>query len=145
MEMLLFVVGGKLYTLIEILWRGFSHWTMFCLGGGCFVIMGLLNEYRFSWKDALLKQATVSAGIITATEFITGCIVNVWCGWAVWDYSELPFNLLGQICLYYSLLWIPLSMLGIVLDDWLRYGMYLLLHKRYPKIKQREKPHYRLF
>lgn len=144
MEAFLFFIGGKLYTLIEILWRGFTHWTMFILGGGCFVIMGLLNEYRFSWKDSLLKQSVISAVIITIFEFITGCIVNLWLGWAVWDYSNLPFNLLGQICLYYFLLWIPLSTVGIVLDDWIRYGLYLALHRYFPRMQKREKPHYRL-
>lgn len=144
MEAFLFFIGGKLYTLIEILWRGFTHWTMFILGGGCFVIMGLLNEYRFSWKDSLLKQSVISAVIITIFEFITGCIVNLWLGWAVWDYSSLPFNLLGQICLYYFLLWIPLSAVGIVLDDWIRYGLYLALHRYFPRMQKREKPHYRL-
>lgn len=144
MEAFLFFIGGKLYTLIEILWRGFTHWTMFILGGGCFVIMGLLNEYRFSWKDSLLKQSVISAVIITIFEFITGCIVNLWLGWAVWDYSNMPFNLLGQICLYYFLLWIPLSAVGIVLDDWIRYGLYLALHRFFPRMQKREKPHYRL-
>ncbi len=145
METILFFIGGKLYTLIEILWRGFTHWTMFILGGGCFVIMGLLNEYRFSWKDSLLKQSFISAVIITIFEFITGCIVNLWLRWAVWDYSDLPFNLLGQICLYYFLLWIPLSAVGIVLDDWIRYGLYLALHRYFPRMQKREKPHYRIF
>lgn len=143
METILFFIGGKLYTLIEVLWRGFTHWTMFILGGVCFVIMGLLNEYRFSWKDSLLKQSVISAVIITIFEFIIGCIVNLWLGWAVWDYSNLPFNLLGQICLYYFLLWIPLSAVGIVLDDWIRYGLYLALHRYFPRIQKREKPHYR--
>ena len=121
MEAILFLIGGRLYTWIELLWRGWTHWTMFYLGGGCFVIMGLLNEYKFIWQQSLLMQSVVSAILITIFEFITGCIVNLWLGWQVWDYSSLPFNLYGQICLYYFLLWIPLSMAGIILDDWIRY------------------------
>ena len=144
MESVLFLIGGRLYTWIEILWRGFSHWTMFILGGACFVIMGLLNEYKFQWRDSLIMQSIVSAVIITIFEFITGCIVNIWLGWAVWDYSELPFNLLGQICLYYFLLWIPLSMVGIVLDDWIRYLAYIIFHKYFPRMEKRDKPHYKL-
>lgn len=92
-----------------------------------------------------MKQSFISAVIITIFEFITGCIVNLWLGWAVWDYSDLPFNLLGQICLYYFLLWIPLSAVGIVLDDWIRYGLYLALHRYFPRMQKREKPHYRIF
>lgn len=145
MEAALYLIGGRLYTWIEILWRGYTHWTMFLLGGGCFVIMGLLNEYIFPWSLSLMMQAIISAVIITILEFCTGCIINLWLGWNVWDYSSLPLNLLGQICLYYFLLWIPLSIVGIILDDWLRYIFYLLLHKHIPRMQKREKPHYQLF
>ena len=143
MEAFLFLIGGVLYYLIEVLWRGYSHWSMFILGGICFVIMGLLNEYKFSWKDSLLKQSIISACIITVFEFFTGCIVNLWFGWHVWDYSELPCNLLGQICLYFFFVWILLSMVGIILDDWIRYYLYVVFGRCFP-MERREKPHYKL-
>ena len=142
MEVILFLIGGGIYYLLEVLWRGYSHWTMFILGGLCFVIMGLLNEYKFSWNDSLIKQSIISACIITVFEFFTGCIVNLWLGWEVWDYSELPCNLFGQICLYYFMLWIPLSMFGIILDDWIRYILYIALHRYFQNMQKREKPHY---
>lgn len=142
MEFILFLIGGGIYYLLEVLWRGYSHWTMFILGGLCFVIMGLLNEYKFSWNDSLIKQSIISACIITVFEFFTGCIVNLWLGWEVWDYSELPCNLFGQICLYYFMLWIPLSMFGIILDDWIRYILYIALHRYFQNMQKREKPHY---
>ena len=142
MEAVLFLIGGKLYTCIEIWWRGFTHWSMFLLGGICFVIMGLLNEYKFKWNQSLILQSFISAVVITVLEFLSGCVVNLWLGWNVWNYSGLPYNLLGQICLQYFLLWIPLSMLGIILDDWIRYYLYLILHKVFPKMEKREKPNY---
>jgi len=145
MEAILYLIGGRVYTWIEILWRGFTHWTMFHLGGACFVIMGLLNEYKYTWKTSLFKQSVISAFVITVFEFFTGCIVNLWLGWNVWDYSGLPFNLLGQICLYYFFLWIPLSAVGIVLDDWIRYLLYIILHRYFPRMQKRERPHYKLF
>lgn len=146
MEAFLFVVGGRLYTWIEILWRGFTHWTMFLLGGGGFVVLGLLNEFKIPWHWCLLRQSVVGATIVTAFEFVTGCIVNRWLGWGVWDYSDLPFNILGQVCLYYFLLWIPLCMVGIVLDDWIRYLWYTFCKKWRPwkQIETRERPCYRL-
>lgn len=144
MEFILFLIGGGIYYLLEVLWRGYSHWTMFILGGLCFVIMGLLNEYKFSWNDSLIKQSIISACIITVFEFFTGCIVNLWLGWEVWDYSELPCNLFGQICLYYFMLWIPLSMFGIILDDWIRYILYIALHRYFQNMQKREKPHYHM-
>lgn len=146
MEGVLFIIGGLLYAWIEILWRGYTHWTMFLLGGLCFVIMGLLNEHVFPWKLSLVAQTLISAVVITVFEFITGCVVNLWFGWHVWDYSGLPFNLLGQICLYFFMLWIPLSAIGIVLDDWIRYLVYIFFKKWAPwRVTQiRERPHYKL-
>ncbi len=145
MEGILFLFGGGLYCCFELLWRGYTHWTMFLVGGLCFVIMGLLNEHKYTWDMPMLYQALISAVIITGFEFVTGCIVNLWLKWNIWDYSGLPFNLLGQICLYYFFLWIPLSVLGIVLDDWIRYGAYRLFRHAFPRMQKREKPHYQLF
>ena len=113
-------VGGLLYILTEIIWRGRSHWTMFLLGGMCFVAMGLINEV-IPWEMPLWQQALIGACIITALEFLTGCVVNLWLGWGVWDYSSMPGNIFGQICPQYFLLWIPVSTAAIVLDDWIRY------------------------
>lgn len=145
MEILLFLIGGSIYSWIEILWRGFTHWSMFLLGGACFVIMGLLNEHKFQWNQSLCGQSVISAVVITVLEFLTGCIVNLWLGWEVWDYSELTCNFLGQISLIYFLLWIPLSMLGIILDDWIRYWLYFMLQKVFPTMQKRERPKYILF
>lgn len=108
------------------------------------MIMGLLNEYKIPWHWCLLRQSIVSAVIITIFEFFTGCIVNLWLGLGVWDYSGLPFNLYGQICLYFFVLWIPLSVVGIVLDDWIRYLIYIRLHEKLPWMQKRERPHYKI-
>lgn len=126
------VTGGLLYVLLELLWRGRSHWTMFVLGGLCFVALGLINEV-LPWDMPLWQQILLGACIVTALEFLTGCMVNLWLGWDVWDYSNLPGNILGQICLQYCLLWLPVSLIGIVLDDWLRYWWF-----------SEERPRYRL-
>lgn len=121
--LILFDIGGLLYILIEFAWRGWSHWTMFVLGGICFVCLGLINEI-LSWEMPLWQQVLIGSGIITALEFLTGCIVNLWLGWNVWDYSNLTGNILGQVCPQYFILWLPVSLAGIVLDDWLRYWWF---------------------
>ena len=127
----LFFVGATIYVIIEKLYRGYSHWTMFLLGGICFIALGLINE-AIPWDMPLLLQMFIGGVIITVLEFITGCIVNLWLGGAVWDYSELPFNLLGQISLFSSIVWVGLSLAGIVLDDTIRWKFF-----------GEEKPHYR--
>ena len=128
----LYSVGGIIYYLIEILWRGHSHWTMCLLGGFCFLCIGLINEF-FTWEIKIWKQAIYGTALITVLEFFSGCIINIWLGWNVWDYSNVPFNVLGQICLPYIILWFPLTIVGIVLDDYLRYWLF-----------NEEKPHYKI-
>lgn len=119
----LFLIGGAAYFGIEILWRGYSHWTMFLLGGLCFVIVGALNNW-LPWEMDIEKQAGIGAIIITVLEFIVGVIVNLVLKWNVWDYSLLPFNILGQISLPFTLIWIVLSASIIVVDDWVRYKVF---------------------
>lgn len=131
--LVLMATGGLLYVALELIWRGRSHWTMFLLGGICFVALGLINEV-LPWDMPMWKQILIGVAIVTALEFITGCIVNLWLGWNIWDYSGLSGNILGQICLQYCLLWLPVSLAGIVLDDWLRYWWW-----------GEERPRYKLF
>lgn len=128
----LLLVGGGLYVILELVWRGRSHWTMFLLGGICFVSLGLINEV-IPWEMPLWQQVIIGAGIVTGLEFLTGCIVNLWLGWGIWDYSGLPGNMLGQICPQFFLLWLPVAMVAIVLDDWLRYWWF-----------GEERPHYKI-
>lgn len=119
----LFVSGGLIYVLIEMIWRGHTHWTMFLVGGICFVLVGLINEW-FTFEMPLVSQMVISMFVITVVEFIAGYIINIRLSWNVWDYSEMPFNLKGQICLPYMGLWFLLSALAIVLDDYLRYWLF---------------------
>ena len=128
----LWSMGGLIYILMEVVWRGRSHWTMFFLGGLCFISLGLINEV-LPWDMPLWQQVVIGAGIITILELLTGCVVNLWLGWGVWDYSNMPGNVLGQICPQYFLLWIPVSLSGIMLDDCLRYWWF-----------GEEQPHYNI-
>ena len=125
------VIGSIIYMSLEILWRGYTHWTMGVLGGICFICLGLINEI-LSWETPLVLQMLIGSTIITVLEFITGCVVNLWLGWNVWDYSNLPLNLLGQICLPFSILWYFISAIGIVIDDYIRY---IYFDEEYPRYK----------
>lgn len=126
----LFLIGGFIYITIELLFRGFSHWTMFVLGGVCFISLGLINEV-LSWETPIWLQAIIGGFIITLLEFATGCIVNLCLGWNIWHYTR--FDVLGQICLPFFFIWCLLSVIGIILDDWLRYFLF-----------KEEEPHYYL-
>lgn len=119
-ETILFIIGGFIYAGIEIGLRGFTHWSMFIVGGLCFVIIGLLNEW-YSWDIPLFLQMLYGAFVITALELISGYILNIKLCWNIWDYSDRPFNFYGQICLLNSFIWFLLSAIGILLDDVIRH------------------------
>lgn len=124
----LFCIGGTIYILIEIAWRYArgstpTHWTMFVLGGLAFLLVGGINEY-LPWNMPFWLQDIIGTGIVLVAEFIFGCILNIWLGLGVWDYSKAPFNLLGQVCLPFAFAWIFLVAIAIVLDDYLRYWLF---------------------
>ena len=113
--MLLFVLGGSLYYLIEILFRGYSHWTMLSAGGLIFLYAGHQNKICCR-KTGFFRQTLAVWAFALCIEFFTGCIVNLHLGWNIWDYSALPMNLLGQVCLPFALLFFPLCAAALFLD-----------------------------
>lgn len=114
----LFAFGCAAYPLIELLWRGRTHWSMSLLGGTCFLT--LCKFYRRFRTMRLPRKCLCGSAIITAAEFCSGWLLNLKLGRNVWDYSRLRFNVKGQICLPYSVLWallcIPVSGLSRLLQ-----------------------------
>lgn len=107
-----FLLGGSAYVGLELLWRGRSHGSMFAAGGTCFLLLGELGKRE---RIPLAVKALAGAAAITAVELITGLLVNR--DHRVWDYRRMPANFKGQICLPYSLLWIPVSVAGLLLHQ----------------------------
>lgn len=136
-DVFLFLVGGFLYQLIEIVSRGYSHWTMLVLGGVCFLLLGYINRF-LSWETPLPLQMLIGMVLITVLELATGLVVNVWLGWNVWNYSNMPANLMGQISLLPSFGWYFLSAVGIILDDFLRFWLFREEKPRYYFVYHRE-------
>ena len=119
---LLFAVGGCSYMGLELLWRGWSHSSMFLAGGTAFLLLGQLERARP--RLPLPVRAAAGAGIITTVELAAGLLANR--DYAVWDYREMPMNFHGQICLPFCLLWIPVSVGAMYL--------YTLLDKQLDKV-----------
>ena len=103
----IFAIGGILYSLMEIVWRGYTHISMAIAGGLCLAGMFCL-ERRFCGMR-LWKKCIFGALIITMVEFCIGCIVNRKMGLSVWDYSDQPFNIMGQICPLFTAVWFVIS------------------------------------
>ena len=98
-----FFIGAALYSFIEVLFRGYTHWTMALTGGVAFTFLYAIN-FIFE-KQHLIIKCLAGALIITLLEFSVGCIVNLKFNMHVWDYSNMRFNLLGQICPQVTLAW----------------------------------------
>ena len=117
-EFIIFIIFGLMYVTIELLYRGHTHYSMFIVGGICGVLIGLINDNTPDMP--LLPQCVLGAVIITAIELLTGLFLNVYLGLNVWDYSNQPFNFMGQICPQFCIIWCILSILVIRIDDWLK-------------------------
>lgn len=135
--LILFLTGGGLYCLVEIGFRGYSFPTMIICGGLCFLLCGAINE-KDRCMPLILQQLIASCGI-TAIEFLFGMILNVWLGLRMWDYSDMPGNILGQICPQFTVLWFFLSALGIFLDDYIRWLIFVEEKPHYHLLKRKEK------
>ena len=117
-EFIIFIIFGLMYVTIELLYRGHTHYSMFIVGGICGVLIGLINDNTPDMP--LLPQCVLGAVIITIIELLTGLFLNVYLGLNVWDYSNQPFNFMGQICPQFCIIWCVLSILVIRIDDWLK-------------------------
>ena len=115
---------------MDLIFRGFSHWSMFVLGGLCFVFFAVQGRMLL-WQDPLWLQLIRCMVFVTSMEFITGIIVNKWLHLQVWDYSRLPLQLFGQICVPFIIIFSGLAAVGIVLSGYLMHWLY-----------QEPKPHY---
>lgn len=125
--LLWFWIGG-VYFFGEVIWKT-AHgrpemisWTMFALA----IVLAIPLERcgaELPWEMPLAWQSFICATAITVVEFVAGLILNVWLGLNIWDYSQLPGNVMGQICPQFFFLWLVLSTFGIILLDWMRYAV----------------------
>ena len=99
---MLFSIGAVGYGLIEIIWRGYTHLSMLGAGGICFMFFGGISE-KFK-KTGIFIKGLIGSTFITAVEFVFGVIFNIILKKNVWDYSKMPMNIIGQICMPYSCL-----------------------------------------
>lgn len=102
-----FLLGGNVYCIIELLYRARTHYSMFFCAGFAVLILyyifikSNINPFMFALFGAI---------IITALELIFGIIFNLVLDMKVWDYSAVPLNFLGQICLPFSAIWYTFSL-----------------------------------
>ena len=130
--MVLFLVGGLLYGGLEIAWRGYTHPAMVVVGGIGFLIVGGIGRW-VPRRHSIVERGLLGGTAITGLELVSGLVFNWYLGLRIWDYSDLPLNVMGQICAPFWVLWCLLSVAAAVANDYLRYWLF-----------RGEKPRYRL-
>ncbi|MGX8701837.1 putative ABC transporter permease [Caproiciproducens sp.] len=100
----LFLTGGAVYPALEMICRGKTDISMAAAGGLCLCLIDRVCNHTMRSRPISVK-CFAGSGIITTVEFVTGLLVNVVLKQDVWDYSALPLNIMGQICVPFSLLW----------------------------------------
>ncbi len=123
-----FAMGGLVYGLMEISWRGETHISMFIAGGICFCLISYAA--RKLSHMGLILQCLLCSVMITSVEFAVGVIVNLWMGLNVWDYSGMEGNILGQVCPQFTALWWVISGAAIYLRSYI--GSRIFAEVPYP-------------
>lgn len=132
-QIILFLVGFCAYITIEVCFRGYSYLLMGIVGGIILLLIDRINE-RISWNIDLIVYGIIGSAIATLFEFFIGEALKILHMSPMWDYSNLPFNFDGVICLPFSLLWIILSIIGVLIADAINYYVFEELPIPYYKI-----------
>ena len=122
----LFLSCGFIYCMIEILFRGWSHWSMFVLTGflGVFCVDSINNTLSFDCD--YIVQILISTILCTIGEGISGIILNVWLQLNVWNYSKMTFGtfFFGQCNVLFCFAWMLIISIIIFYCD--AYNYYIL-------------------
>lgn len=132
--MFLFIFGFMAYITLEVCWRGYSFPLMGLCGGVAFILIDKINN-KISWDIDILIQGTIGSVIITLMEFVIGTLSLHGIVRQMWDYTNVPLNYKGIICLPFSFVWFLISIGAVLLADCINY--YIL--------NEEDVPYYKLF
>lgn len=131
---IIFIISGFIYIMLELLWRGYTHWTMFICAGLCGLVIANVNNNLLKFDTDFRIQVLISAILCTAFEFLFGIIFNG--DFSIWDYRNIwgTIHILGdQINILFFGIWIIISVFALPFLDWLQWKMGL-----------EEKPYYKI-
>ena len=119
----LFSFGFFAYMLIELIYRQYTFILMGVCGGIAIVLLDQIND-KISWDTDILIQGACGSLIITFFEYVIGELFLNGVLPVMWDYSNVFLNYKGIICLPFSLIWVVLSIIAVIIADAINY--YLL-------------------
>lgn len=115
-------IGSFVGVVLEMLWCLITNGYIESRAGLVYGPLNLLyGAGAVALTLALYKYRNRSGWISFIGGMIVGSVVEYICSWGQelvfgsrsWDYSHMPFNLNGRICLLYSILWGVLGLLWI--------------------------------
>ena len=125
MIIFIFLFGGTIYTTLEILWRGYSHISMFILSGIISIFIALLNDTAYTYEMDFRLQILISTIFTTLGEGLVGILVNRILHLNVWCYEGLFGTFfLGQCNIFFVFIWGIICTFGIVLLDFIEYKFF---------------------
>ena len=116
----LFFIGSFLGVVVEMLWVVVIHGHFetrsgliygpfnMVYGFGAAILSASLYRFR-NWSKLFSFAGGFIAG--SAVEYACSLFQELVFGSTSWDYSKLPFNINGRVCLLYSIFW---GVLGVV-------------------------------
>lgn len=123
-EALFFICfGGSVYYGLEVIFRGFSHYSMFLCGGISFYLISRLNR-RYSSSLHLITRMILCTFLILFMELLFGLVFNLFLHRQVWDYSSHYYHWKGQICLTYAIVWFFISCPVLYLESFFRRWLF---------------------
>lgn len=132
-QIILFLVGFCMYITLEVCFRGYSFPLMGICGGLAIVLLDKINNY-ISWDVDILIQGSIGAVLITGMELVIGILFKQNILPVMWDYTDMPLNYNGIICLPFSLIWLVVSILAIFIADAINYYVFTELPVPYYKL-----------
>ncbi len=127
---ILFLIGFSLFMTVECLFhalngeQAYSWIASGLMGGVAIILIDQINDRWYGWDTQLIIQAIIGGIIATSIEFIVGMLDRVVLHLNMWDYSSIPFNYNGIICLPFSIAWCCLSIIAIFIGDAVRYYIF---------------------
>ena len=133
-KIIMFLTGFCVYITVEVCFRGYSYITMGVCGGLLFLLIDSINN-KISWDLDILLQGVLGSCAITLCELIVGEVCLLLGKSPMWNYTNMPLNFDGVICVPFSLLWIGLSIVAVFIADAINYYVF----------KEKPVPYYKLF
>ena len=121
---------GEQYFVLEGLYRFVlkggerPHIAMLAVGGLCCLVVGYINQIPRFYHSPVWVQSLIGTAATLGIEYASGCVLNLWLGLGIWDYTGVVGNIHGQVCLPFAVAWFLLMPLAIWLEDTLRLKMW---------------------